>query len=257
MKTSNIASGLQRSVVVVRRKIKKFYKRFQSLKLSTIHSLEKCRIAVAMVVFTLTSIRVLGEHRLFLKKKQKSLQKCINHWELFGRLNLYWNYLSCDLLAQLIEGLSLEHQDFEPIAKEMEMYKKDLQQFMKETKLKVFCEAESDSLTIQEDEPPPGFRKLVAKFNWPQTVTLAEVEKFRRRYAQKYDLQTCAMILNSIGTGSFTVTWFIPVSVVEMLRKKRALTVFKEFSVTRLEIHTSTQICVYQTTPPRTVSSCI
>ena len=229
---------------MVRQKMKKFCKRFQSLKLSTIHCLEKCRIAVAMVVFALTSIKVVGEHRLFVKKRQKSLQKCINHWELFGQLNLYWNYLSCDLLAQLIEGLSLTHQEFEPIAKDMELYKTDLQQFMKEAKLKLFCAAESESLTLQEDEPPPGFRKLVAKFNWPHTVTLAEVEKFRRCYAQKYDLQTCAMMLNNIGTGSFTVTWFIPVSVVEMLRKKRALAVFKEFSVTRLDIDGT---CVYAT----------
>ena len=133
------------------------------------------------------------------------------------------------------------------------MYQKDLEDFRKHTKLMLFVEA--DPRTLDKD-PPPGFRKMVGKFDWPETATLEDVEKFRRRYASSYDLQTCAMMLNSIRTGSFTVTWFIPVSVVEMLRKKRALTVFKEFSVTRLEIHTSTQICVYQTTPPRTVSSC-
>ena len=133
----------------------------------------------------------------------------------------------------------------------MAVYQKDLEAFKKGTTLMLFVEA--DPCTLDED-PPPGFRKMVVKFDWPETATLEDVEKFRRRYASSYDLQTCAMMLNSIRTGSFTVTWFIPVSVVEMLRKKRALTVFKEFSVTRLEIHTSTQICVYQTTPPRTVS---
>ncbi|CAI8020848.1 hypothetical protein GBAR_LOCUS12429 [Geodia barretti] len=95
---------------------------------------------------------------------------------------------------------------------------------------------------------------MVVKFDWPRTATLEDVEKFRRRYASNYDLQTCAMMLNSIGTGSFTVTWFVPVSVVEMLRKKRALAVFKEFSVTRLDIHTSTQTCVYQIPPQRPVA---
>ena len=35
-------------------------------------------------------------------------------------------------------------------------------------------------------------------------------------------------------TGSFTVTWFIPVTVIETLTKKRALDIIKEFNITRL-----------------------
>ena len=202
------------------------------------------------VVYILTNIRSQAD-RVFLKENHKALRQCEDHLELFGSLNFYWNYLAPDLLDHLITGLAKKHDWFQTVAGEMAVYWKVLEEFKKGTTLMLFVEA--DPYTLDEDHPP-GFRKMVVKFDWPETATLEDVEKFRRRHASSYDLQTCVMMLNSITTGSFTVTWFIPVSVVEMLRKKRALTVFKEFSVTRLEIHTSTQICVYQTTPPRTVS---
>ena len=224
----------------VRTEIKSLHRRFNSLKELTIQGLERCRIAVMTVVYTLTTILTVQEHKGFLEEKQKSLNESSNNWELFGKLNLYWNYLSYSLLEHLIEELALKHDCFQTLAGEMAVYKKDLEEFRKRTTLVLFCEA--DPRTLDED-PPPGFRKMVVKFDWPEIATLEDVEKFRRRYASSYDLQTCSMMLNNIETGSFTVTWFIPVSVVEMLRKKRALTVFKEFSVTRLEIDGS---CAYK-----------
>ena len=192
------------------------------------------------VVYILTTILTVREHKGFLEEKQKSLNESSNHWELFGKLNLYWNYLSYDLLEHLTTELALKHEWFQTIAGKMAVYKKDLKDFRKRTTLVLFVEA--DPCTLNED-PPPGFRKMVVKFDWPETATLEDVEKFRRQYASSYNLHTCAMMLNRIRTGSFRVTWFIPVSVVEMLRKKRALTVFKEFTVTKLEIDGS---CVYE-----------
>ena len=237
-------------VTAVETEIKGLHERFNALKDLAIQGLQKIGVAVLTVVYILTNIRT-HEHRLFLKENHKALRQCEDHLELFGTLNFYWNYLAPDLLDHLIGELTKKHEDFNMTASEMTTYKKDLEEFKKRTTLVLFCEA--DPQTLDED-PPPGFRKMVVKFDWPRTATLEGVEKFRRRYANSYDLQTCAMMLNSIVTGSFTVTWFVPVSVVEMLRKKRALAVFKEFSVTRLDIHTSTQICVYQIPPQRPVS---
>ncbi|CAI8053745.1 hypothetical protein GBAR_LOCUS29368, partial [Geodia barretti] len=239
------------TVAMVQAEIKRLHRRFNSLKELTIRGLEKSKVAVMTVVYYLTTILTVREHKGFLEEKQKSLSESSNHWELFGKLNLYWTYLSYGLLEHLVDELALKHNWFQTAAGEMTAYKKDLEEFRKRTTLVLFCEADP---RVLDEDPPPGFRKMVVKFDWPQTATLEDVEKFRRRYAISYDLQTCAMMLNSIGTGSFTVTWFVPVSVVEMLRKKRALAVFKEFSVTRLEIHTSTQICVYQILPQRPVA---
>ena len=230
--------------------IKGLHERFNTLKYLAIKGLQKIGVAVQMVVYILTNIRTHGD-RLFLKENHKALRQCEDHLELFGSLNFYWNYLAPDLLDHLIGELTKKHEDFNTTASEMTAYKKDLEEFKKRTTLVLFCEADPRPL---DEDPPPGFRKMVVKFDWPRTATLEDVEKFRRRYASSYDLQTCAMMLNNIGTGCFTATWFVPVSVVEMLRKKRALSIFKEFSVTRLDIHTSTQICVYQIPPQRPVS---
>ena len=230
--------------------IKGLRDRFNALKYLAIQGLQKIGVTVQMVVYILTNICTYGD-QLFLKENHKVLRQCEDHLELFGSLNFYWNYLAPDLLDHLIGELTKKHEDFNTTASEMTAYKKDLEEFKKRTALVLFCEADPRPL---DEDPPPGFRKMVVKFDWPRTATLEDVERFRRRYASNYDLQTCAMMLNSIGTGSFTVTWFVPVSVVDMLSKKGALSVFKEFSVTSLDIHTSTRICVYPIHPQRPVS---
>ena len=193
------------------------------------------------VIFLLTSISAdsIDEHKVFLEEKHKTLYECKNHMELFACLNLYWNYLAYDLLDQLIDELREKEKAFDAVRKEMDLYKEDIEQFRVRTPLKVFCQAQRR----KEDDPPPGFREIVAKHNWPDTVMLEDVEKFRQRYMFTYNLRKCALMLNSIGTGSFVVVWFVPVSIVKALKKKRALKVFKEFEVSRLEIAGS---CVYQ-----------
>ena len=157
------------------------------------------------VLYMLTEIRAVDQHKVFLEEKHKSLRQCEDHWELFGLLNLYWNYLSPDLLDQLLEELIQEESSFEAIGKEMEKYKTDLHKFRQRTTVMLFCQAD----TSTECDPPPGFRKIVIKHDWPDTVTLEDVEKFRRQYAQTYNLLSCTIILYSIRPGSFTVTWFV------------------------------------------------
>ena len=189
----------------VRTEIKGLHKRFTSLKELTIQGLERCRVAVMTVVFTLTTILTVQEHKGFLEEKQKSLNESSNHWELFGKLNLHWNYLAPDLLDHLITELALKHYWFQTVAGEMAVYKKDLEEFKKGTPLMLFVEA--DPCTLDED-PPPGFRKMVVKFDWPETATLEDVERFRRRYASSYNLQTCAMMLNSSVSDSTVIKVF-------------------------------------------------
>ena len=83
---------------------------------------------------------------------------------------------------------------------------------------------------------PPGFREHVVHFSWPENVTLEVVEEFRQEYACHYNLRECAMILFTILPGSFTVVWFIPLSIVECLTNKAAEHVLLKYSVTRQEI---------------------
>ena len=171
------------AVAAVGDEIEGFRRRFKSLKHSVIKCLEKCCIAVMTVVYMLTEIRAVEQHKVFLQERLKSLRQCEDHWELFSLLNLYWNYLSPDLLDQLLEEIIKEKSSFEAIGKEMEKYKIDLQKFRQRTTLKLFCQADT---TSTEYDPPPGFRMIVIKHNWPDTVTLEDVERFRRRYMPRH-----------------------------------------------------------------------
>ena len=67
-------------------------------------------------------------------------------------------------------------------------------------------------------------------------ATLEDVETFHQEYLRHYNLRDCAMMLNSIRPGTFTVTWFVTSSVVELLKKKAPTKVMKEFDVSRMEV---------------------
>ena len=227
----------------VRSRVLAFRQRFNVIKQATIQRLIACQITVASMVFWLTSIRALAEHKVFLEGNLNALGQCPNHWVLFGKLNFYWNYLAYDLLHQLLEVLTTQFREFRTNSEVIAEYKKDLEEFKRNTPLKVFCKAEPMPFS-QQDTPPPGFQEMVGEFKWSENVTLEEVEQFRKRYAREYNLEDCAMMVNSIRPGSFVVTWFIPVSIVRLLGQEtdRAVNLFVEFEVTRLEIAGN---CVY------------
>lgn len=177
-------TGNESAVSALEFEIKSFRRRFNSIKDSTIKCLEKCKISVMMVVFMLTSIEDIDQHKTFLEGKVRTFHRCHNNWELFGVLNFYWSY---DLLDQLIETLVLQNRSFESLHGEMAEYKHNMQTFRKRTTFELFCQAQPSPL--DNDDPPPDFRRMVVQFNWPDTVTLEDVEKFRKCFARKYDLK--------------------------------------------------------------------
>ena len=214
--------------------VEEFQERFDSIKLATINCLIFCQIAVATMPFWLTQ-RALGQHEIFLKENLDVFAKCETYWLLFGNLNFYWNYLAYDLLHQLIKVLTRHYKQFKPIYGDIVAYKKDVEEFRKSTFLKVFCEVQLEPLSGKND-PPPGFKTMVVQFKWAKDVTLEEVEMFRRRYAGSFRLNECAMMVNSIRPGSFTVTWFVPVSTIRGMAERMNVELFAEFNVITLVI---------------------
>ena len=77
---------------------------------------------------------------------------------------------------------------------------------------------------------------MVTKFTWPVNTTLSKVEEFRQQYVCSTNLQNCALLLNQINIGSFTVVWFIPDSVVDRLSREVDEKLFTRFAVSSLEI---------------------
>ena len=209
------------------------------------------------VVFLLTS--ALGECKGFLKENCKALRKSEDHWELFAELNLYWNYLSFGLLHGLIDDLFERNEAFEKTKEEMEKYCQDIQKFRARTKLVLFCEVEYSMLAInpllQPCDPPPGFRKMVTEHQWPATVTLKDVEEFRKRLLHTFGLQECAIMVHRIRGGDLLNITFTENEVPEIVQniltlkaKSKALGFILKIPKPRLDSihqqHSNTQDCL-------------
>ena len=204
----------------------------------------------------LTELKVsdMPDHKLFLNKNIRDLYKANSISELFAMMSTYWNYLSYHLLAHLIEVYSMEElkeemdmqflvetpieahlikkSGMQELKEEMEKYKIDLQQFLEETLIKVFYKAQKKRWL----KPPNGFKAMVTKFDWPENITLSKVEEFRQQYVSSNNLLDCALLLIQIKLGSFTVVWFIPLSVVERLSREVDEKLLMRFSVSSMEI---------------------
>ena len=197
------------------------------------------------VVYLLTSILGVGEHKKFLEDKHKVLRKSEDHLELFGQLNFYWNYLSFDLLDELIDELIEKNSEFKETKKEMEKYKEEMKRFRESTTLVLFCRVERNMLTITHVEavPPPGFQKMVTEHQWPETVTLKDVEEFRKSFLHRFQLPECALMVYKIQRKCFEVTWFGTLPAQLLVESREMIKVFIEFKVVSVEIGGE---CVYQ-----------
>ena len=192
------------------------------------------------VVSLLTSVLGVDEEKKYLEDKHRDLRGSKDLLELFGHLNFYWNYLSYHLLDKLLDELIEENQKFRTIKEDMKVYKEDIQKFRKSTTLALYCKAVPHSYC----DPPPGFNEIVIKHQWPATVTLEDVEKFRERFMCTLNLKDCAaMVLHTIGTGSFKVTWFAVLRPSVLRENEGIRAVCIEFKVISVDIDGE---CIYQ-----------
>ena len=113
-----------------------------------------------------------------------SLVKADGICNLFFFMNLYWNYLSYQLLAHLIGDFSLDE-----VRGEISQYEEDLQHFLAKRPAKMFCQVQ----TIRKKEPPEGFAEMVAEFMLPADPTLLKVEDFRKQFICHFGLHDCAI----------------------------------------------------------------
>ena len=219
------------SIVEIRERIARFEERFKDLKRQTREGLERQGplASVQVVVERLTDLRAddKPDHNVFLQDSLHIMFRAENHFELYGILNSYWDYLAYHLLDHLIREFSIRK-----VKGEMEEYKIDLHRFRRATPLKLFCQAQRR----RRRRPPAEFREMVAEFEWPDTVSLEVVEDFRQEYESHYSLRECAMMLVSMSIGSFVITWIVPESIVESLKTKLPEKLFKRHSVTKLQI---------------------
>ena len=152
--------------------------RFASIRKSMIVCLEKCQVAAMTVVTVLSSIFGFDVRKAVLDKHHKDLGKVERKSELFGYLNLYWNYLEYKPFSVLIRKLALKQSAFAGVRNEMAEYVEDVEKFREGTPLALFCQA----VPYMERQPPPGLKTLVTERQWPETATLGDVEGFKESF---------------------------------------------------------------------------
>ena len=163
----------------------------------------------------------------------KDLHECRDHWELFGYLNLYWNYLSFNLLKQLLDEHPLKgclHGKNEIL-----LYMKEVESFRRDTSLLLYCRA----TVLHTGFAPPGFKRMVTEHEFTETATLQSLEDFRMGFLDIFGLPDCVMMLDGIKIGSVKVTWFahLQVTVIQQLKGSQGrLKAFRDFKVTSVEI---------------------
>ena len=215
-------------------------KRFFHLTNNVMECLQKNEIPVTKVVNGLTLLSPDDDihHKIFIESYVEKLSAAANHSALIGTMNSHWNYLDPSLLTHLVTGLGTE-LGLEDVVSEVESYESELKHFRVRTPLKVFCGCQRR----KEIQLPPGFKKMVAKFQWPRNVTMDIVEQFRQEYASHYEVYKFAMMLDEVLPGSFIITWSIPQSIVEKLKLNVPKDIMKKYSVTKLTIAGT---CVHQ-----------
>ena len=230
--------------IQVKEEIKVLERRFNQMRLECRDGLEKRKIPVKKVVDALTNLPAddVDDHKQILQSQLNVYYQANDQAELIGQLSFSMNYLSFHLLEYLAKEFGLKE-----VSVQMKVYKSDLQQFRMKTPLTLFCQTQKR----KRIKLSPEFQEMVAEFDWPDDVTLEDVEQFRQEYASHYNLRECAMMIAQVRPGSFIITWFIPQSVVEKLKTKVPRAILKKYSVTRLEI---AGVCVYRLRQPQEVS---
>ena len=222
---------------------------FYKLRETVLSLLEIQSIAVDQIVYNLTLLPAseMSQHEPYFQENLEKLEKCTKCRPLFSRLNLYWNYLSPQLLFHLV-------REFLPrtvAIREMTCYSEKIKHFRCCTLLKLFCQIEEEDI-----EPPDGFSKIVAKFERriSTTTTLQDVENFRLRLARHYRLRDFALMLKpKVMPGSFIVSFLVPNSVLMRLKLNiPQRDIFDKFGITQMNLDGH---CVFRTDANRTDSA--
>ena len=228
-----VAPTVSKEEVIAAIKILK--KKFNALKKEIRECLDNHKIFVQDVADMLTSLSLDDDecHQIFLKEHIKMLNTAVDNNELFMTMNFHWNYLDPSLLNHLVTELELVE-----VKPDMTTYQSELQQFRMKTPLNLFHQTQKK----KKIKLSPEFKEMVAEFKLPNDVSLDVLEQFRQEYASHYKLHEFAMMVADVRPGSFIITWFIPESVAEKLKRKVPVQILRKYLVTTLTV---AGVCVY------------
>ena len=165
-------------------------------------SLENVDLLEIKQCVTQLRVSIKYQHIRFLAGNLTAISNAQSVHAIFAILGLYWNFLNCGLLSELIRKLA--DDDTKQL---MENYTEKLRAFRRKTKLGDFIEKWAQTT-------PPHFTKFRTQMgeNWRDN-TLQDLEEFRKKLARSLCVEEYALQVNTTEPGSVSVTWVLQSSL--------------------------------------------
>ena len=172
---------------------------FRDLVDSTADGFTDAHISLSHLKRCLTQLPVSTRvrHIKFLAGNLVNILKAENMEEVFAILGLYWDFMNCGLLVEMIHRFETHVPD---VKKELEKYLCRLKMFRCHTKVREFIGNWTHPL-------PPYFGKLTMELDeiWMDR-TLEELEEFVKEVCRRHALEPYAVLLKKAESGSVALT---------------------------------------------------
>ena len=164
-------------------------------------SLENVPLSKIKRCVTQLRVSVKYQHKKFLEDKLSAIDAAQSVGAVFAILGLYWDFLNCGLLTELVRRLGNDETKLL-----MLQYTEKLRQFRMKTKLGDFMDKWARST-------PPQFVEFITEMgdNWKE-CTLEDLEEFRNQLARSMYVEEYALRIKSTKPGSVFITWALPSS---------------------------------------------
>ena len=158
------------------------------------------------------SVRNKIQHKEFLKLILPKIDSAPTVEHIWCTLSLYWTFLNYSLLEDLVQGFGNDALKFE-----FKDYKMRLKAFRCKTRVCDFIEYLKE---INESLSKERLKKVVMKLHkdWDK-CTLEDLDKSRENIAQKFFLPTYFFSFIDASPGSTSITWAVPATIAEALKK--------------------------------------
>lgn len=217
------------STIRVQQEIRNLKEGFKKLVTATRSAIEKKRYSVNELLDQIIYLPVDFEARdvKYLSENADNLRESKSVPAVLDRLSFHWDYLHPDIYRELIFDFQLSS-----VTSILAVYQKELEVFLDQTLLKVFCEVER--MRRQYINPPQGFTQLLTGHCWIPPVYLSQLERFRQEFASYLCLKQAAVIVVGILKGSVITTMLVP-EVIELKIKSLDPEFIKEHSIVHME----------------------
>ena len=155
------------------------------------------------------------EHiKQYIRNNLPQLYRAESIPEIFGLLNLYWNYLQYGLLKHIIDIYGTDDTK-----KIMTKFIKDVELFKQETTLAMYWEAHPKRRS-QKSLGGDIIEVLTSHVNLTSSSSLKSIEDIRLQFADTMSLPEFAVVIKEILPGSVIIVWLMPTIAGTMLTEQ-------------------------------------